>query len=216
MENLNTFFDSMEREKHAHSPTTDTAIRNSQMNISMRDAELQKTVQKETEQLTTFNTGTQEIDDELSRQLGKKWSWIAKLRNRDTHELVKSIKGDLMKESAEVKKSVYKTIMSTRLTVTRERCDTAVKMTKAEYRLKLASFLMFKQSQLREEVQHRQVNAFERLKGKYDYLETLKAYPTMYKRFEETIMKEEIENLLFLDRLVEKFESLIDEEIKNY
>jgi len=54
------------------------------------------------------------------------------------------------------------------------------------------------------------------MKEKYDYVESLDGYPELQESYRQEITGEEKKHMRFLDKLINHFESIIEEELSSY
>jgi len=177
---------------------------------------LTKPVQEEATELDYIEQNNKEVDRVYQSQIDKRWSWWEKMTNRSMYDQVVAVKSELVKQSGHYRLAFYRTILDSRLEALNEKCNAGLKMIKAHYRKEVSSFLMAKMEEMSIEVRDRQFNFLEMMKGKYEYAEGVKSYPSMYDRYMQQIWKEEGRYLAFLDSQLIKFESIVSEEIKKY
>jgi hypothetical protein len=187
-----------------------------QISTDAKNEELNQPVKQETRDLDGLAKNQDEIDHFYSENLDKNWTILDKWTNRSMYNKVQEVKGELFKTSAHYRLAFYKTMLDTRLEYMNEKCNAGLKMVKGHYRLQVSSFLMSKMEQLAFEVKDRQIAFMEMMKEKYAYAETLTAYPSMQQRYISSIFEEESKYLKFLDGLLDKFQSIVDEELKKY
>jgi hypothetical protein len=181
--------------------------------LHLRNEAVVQPVNQEMKRLDEMAKNNQEIDLFYQQQMDKGWSLWDKLANRSMYQQVQQLKSNLLKTSAKYRLGFYKTLLDARLEALNERCDAGLKMIKGHYRLKVSTFLMAKMEELTLEVKDRQINFLEMMKSKYAYAETLDAYPSMKQRYIESIFQEESRYLKFLDSLLLRFESIVDEQL---
>ena len=181
-----------------------------------KNEEAAKPVVQETKNLDSLAQNNQQIDKFYQDELDKKRGVWDKLTNRKMYDQVQQVKGELFKTSAHYRLAFYKTLLDARLEALYEKCSAGTSMIKAHFRQKVASFLMSKMEELSVEVKDRQISFLEMMKGKYQYAETLKNFPSMQQRYTTSIFDEEGRYLKFLDSLLIRFESIVDEQMKKY
>lgn len=181
-----------------------------------KNEEAVKPVVQETKNLDSLAQNNQQIDKFYQEQLDKKWGMWDKISNRKMYDQVQQVKSELFKTSAHYRLAFYKTLLDARLEALYEKCSAGTSMIKAHFRQKVASFLMTKMEELSMEVKDRQISFLEMMKGKYEYAETLTGYPSMQQRYSSGIFDEEGRYLRFLDSLLIKFESIVDEQMRKY
>jgi len=175
-----------------------------------------KPVKEETQNLDELAKNNQMIDKFYDTNLNKKWNLLDKFANRTMFDAVQEVKADLFKTTSNYRLGFYKSLLDTRLDSLHEKCGAGVKMIKGHYRHMVSVYLLGKLEELSIEIRNRQISFLEQTKAKYQYAETCVAYPSLYKRFTESIISEEIRYLQFLDGLMSKFEAIVDEELKKY
>jgi hypothetical protein len=181
-----------------------------------KNEEVAKPVVQETKNLDSLAQNNQQIDKFYQDELDKKRGVWDKLTNRKMYDQVQQVKGELFKTSAHYRLAFYKTLLDARLEALYEKCSAGTSMVKAHFRQKVASFLMSKMEELSVEVKDRQISFLEMMKGKYQYAETLTSFPSMQQRYTTSIFDEEGRYLKFLDSLLIRFESIVDEQMKKY
>lgn len=181
-----------------------------------KNEELNQPVKQETKGLDNLCKNQEEIDTVYQVNFDKQWSLWDKWTNKGMYNQVQEVKKELFKTSAQYRLAFYKTMLDTRLEYLNEKCNASIKMVKGHYRHQVSSFLMSKMEQLSFEVRDRQFAFLEMIKQKYAYSETLSGYPSMRERYLNSIFDEEGKYLKFLDGLLDKFQSIVDEELKKY
>lgn len=185
-------------------------------NTIAKNEEVNQPVKQETKGLDSLAKNQDEIDRFYQGNIDKNWTLLQKWTNRSMYNHVQEVKKELFKTSAHYRLAFYKTMLDTRLEYLNEKCNAGIKMVKGHYRHQVSSFLMSKMEQLSFEVRDRQFAFLEMMKTKYNYSEGLTAYPSMQQRYLSSIFDEEGKYLKFLDGLLDKFQSIVDEELKKY
>lgn len=187
------------------------------INVTSKNDDASLSIKNETSELDSFQSKNQEeIDGFYHESIDKRWTLWTRFINNGMFHQVQEVKKDLIKTSSNYRLAYYKTMLDTRLDYMNEKCNAGIKMVKGHYRHQVSSFLMGKMEQLSFEVRDRQFNFLEMMKTKYSYSETLTAYPTMQERYVASIFNEEEKYLKFLDGLLDKFQSIVDEELNKY
>jgi hypothetical protein len=181
-----------------------------------KNEEVNQPVKQETRGLDSLAKNQEEIDRFYQGNIDKNWTLLQKWTNRSMYNHVQEVKKELFKTSAHYRLAFYKTMLDTRLEYLNEKCNAGIKMVKGHYRHQVSSYLMSKMEQLSFEVRDRQFAFLEMMKSKYNYSESLTAYPSMQQRYLSSIFDEEGKYLKFLDGLLDKFQSIVDEELKKY
>lgn len=177
---------------------------------------LNQPVKQETQELDALSNNQEAINRLYQVNMDKDWSVLNKWTNRAMYNQVQEVKQELFKTSAHYRLAFYKTMLDTRLEYLNEKCNAGLKMVKGHYRQQVSSFLMSKMEQLSYEVRDRQFAFIAMMKEKYAFSETLTAYPSMQQRYINSIFDEEEKYLKFLDGLLDKFQSIVDEELRKY
>lgn len=183
---------------------------------STKNEEINKPIHQETKGLDALVKNQEDIDQLYQVNMDKQWSMLDKWGNRSMYNHVQEVKQELFKTSAQYRLSFYKTMLDTRLEYLNEKCNAGLKMVKGHYRQQVSSFLMSKMEQLSYEVRDRQFAFITMMKEKYTFAETLTAYPSMQQHYIKSIFNEEEKYLKFLDGLLDKFQSIVDEELRKY
>ena len=181
-----------------------------------KNEEINKPVHQETKELDALSKNQEAINRLYEVNLDKQWSMLDKWKNRAMYNQVQEVKQEFFKTSAHYRLAFYKTMLDTRLEYLNEKCNAGLKMVKGHYRQQVSSFLMSKMEQLSYEVRDRQFAFIAMMKDKYAFSETLTAYPSMQQRYLSSIFTEEEKYLKFLDGLLDKFQSIVDEELRKY
>jgi hypothetical protein len=181
-----------------------------------KNEEVNQPVKQETKGLDSLAKNQEEIDRFYQANLDKQWSTWDRWTNKGMYNQVQEVKKELFKTSAHYRLAFYKTMLDTRLEYLNEKCNAGIKMVKGHYRHQVSSYLMSKMEQLSFEVRDRQFAFLEMMKTKYSYSESLTGYPSMQQRYLTSIFDEEGKYLKFLDGLLDKFQSIVDEELKKY
>lgn len=181
-----------------------------------KNEDVNQPVKQETKGLEDVSKYQEQIDRLYQTNIDKEWSFIDKWKNRSMFDQVQEVKKDLFKTSADYRLKFYKTQLDTRLEYLNEKCNAGLKMVKGHYRHQVSSFLMAKMEELSFQVRDRQFAFLDMMKGKYAYAETLIGYPSMQQRYLSSVFEEEGNYLKFLDGLLDKFQSIVDEELKKY
>ena len=184
MDNQQTDYQEMEEPKVL--PT----INHTTSSPAMREEEMNKTIQQESKAIDNLAEKNTEIDNFYKDQLNKDWGVIEKFGNKKMYDQVHLVKAKLFTETAEYRTKFYKTTLDARLAYLREKCDSSLKCIKSLHRQRVASFVMEQLEKLRGEVMQKQINFLEMMKEKYAYAESLKPYPTMHKRYMDTLFKD--------------------------
>jgi hypothetical protein len=176
----------------------------------------EKSVAKENNALETRSEQNKQIEQFYNRQMDKEWGLWDRFTNNRMYQQVQQNKSELLQASSHYRLSFYKTVLDTQLEALTEKCNAGLKMIKAEYRQQVSSFVMQKLEQLAFEIKDRQISFLDMMKEKYKYSETLENYPSMRNTYMEKIFAEEGNYLNLLEALMNKFGSLVSEELKKY
>ncbi len=182
----------------------------------IRNQEVQRPVAQEMQRVESLTQNNQEVDDYFRAEMKREWTGWEKLTERSLYRQVQKVKHELLEASAHYRLGFYKTMLDARLEALNEKCDAGLKMMKAHFRLQVSTFLMAKMEELTLEVKDRQIKFLEMMKEKYAYSDTLTSYPSMQKRYLNSMFEEEARYLKFLDSLILRFESIVDEQLKKY
>lgn len=197
-------------------PPTKPVPTSIKVNNKSGSRELDKTVKDETQQLDRVAENAEQIDTFFDRKMKQEWTIGDRLVNRSMYKQVQEVKGELVKQSAKYRLAFYRSILDTRLTYLNEKCSAGIKIVKGAYRQEVSMFLMEKVEELSKEITVKQYSFLEMMKEKYQYAETLVNLPSMHQNYMKTIFSEEERYLKFLEALMVKFESIVDEEIRKY
>jgi len=173
-------------------------------------------IEKDTENISTLQDDNKQIDNNYQRDLNKDWSLVEQLTNRSMFKQVQANRKELFNASAEYKIKFYRTVLDGRLEALSEKTTTGLMMIKAEYRQRVASFMMGKMDDLSKEVKVRQREFLTMMMEKHDDVARLENYPPLKKQYVDSILQEGERYMKFLDRLVLRFENIIDEQLQNY
>jgi len=181
-----------------------------------KNEDLARPVDNEAKGLDSMTRNQEEIDRLYQANMDKQWTLMDKWTNRSMYNQVQEVKKELFQTSAKYRLAFYKTILDTRLEYLNEKCNAGLKMIKGHYRHQVSSYLMSKMEQLAFEVRDRQFSFLDMMKSKYAYADGLTNYPSMQNRFMQSIFEEEGKYLRFLDGLLDKFQNIVDEELRKY
>jgi|GEM_PF-4346938 len=181
--------------------------------IKQKNDKIERSVELQQKEVNKFEPATNSLDGKLEQQLTKQWSWLDKVSNKDEFETINNLKLRMYSATGENRLKVHNLIMKARLQYIQEGVNANLTKLRAANRTEIASFVLSKMHQLRMDVSFRQDQFFDEMIKKYERLKTLKNFPSLFVRFEEAIYKEESSYLLFLDKLVTKFEAILDQEI---
>jgi hypothetical protein len=186
------------------------------MSSNAGNSQLQEPVKQTIQSLQGYLSDAQEIDPETRRLMLENRTLLRQLFPNKTDKLIDQMKHNMIRSSSEFRLNLYKLNADFWLDNAREHMNSAMKMTKAEYRERVSAFMMLKLEQLAREVKTRQFNFIEMAKEKMDYARSLSGYPDIQRGYLMIIQTEQQEYLEFLQRLIRQFQSIVDEEIKNY
>lgn len=174
------------------------------------------TVEKDTNSVTELQENNKQIDDNYQRDLNKDWSLVEQLTNRSMFKQVQENRKELFNASAEYKIKFYRTVLDGRLEALSEKTNTGLMMIKAHYRQNVASFMMKKMDDLSREVKVRQREFLTMMMEKHDDVARLENYPPLKEQYVNSILLEGERYMKFLDRLVVRFENIIDEQLQKH
>lgn len=208
---------SIESEPRTNAPATSTDSSSMPpMSSSAGNSQLQEPVKQTMQSLQTYLSDAQDIDPETRRLMLENRTLLRQLFPNKTDRLIDQMKHNMIRSSSEFRLNLYKLNADFWLDNAREHMNSAMKMTKAEYRERVSAFMMLKLEQLSREVKTRQFNFIEMAKEKMDYARSLGNYPDIQRGYLTIIQTEQQEYLEFLQRLIRQFQNIVDEEIKNY
>ncbi|MDV7186101.1 hypothetical protein R3X25_02305 [Lutibacter sp. TH_r2] len=173
-------------------------------------------IEKDDKSVSSLQESHKKIDDNHQRDLNRNWSLTEQWTNRSMYKVVQEHKKDLFNASAEYKIKFYRTVLDGRLEALSEKTNTGLMMIKAHYRQRVASFMMTKMSDLSKEVKVRQHDFLGMMMEKHDYVAKLENYPQLKNQYVNSILQEGERYMNFLDRLLLRFENIIDEQLKRY
>lgn len=173
-------------------------------------------IAKEDKNVTFIQENNEQIDKRYEEDLNKEWSIPEKIINRSAYKVVVGHRKELFKASAEYKIKYFKTVHDGRLEALREKTDAGLKMIKGEYRQQVAQFMMAKMSELAKGMKVKQDEFLTMTKEKLDEVERLESYPPLKNKYLNSVLNEVERYMGFLDRLVIRFENIVDEELQKY
>ena len=173
-------------------------------------------IENEDKSVSSIQENHRQIDNNHQQELGRKWGLVEQLTNRSMFKAVQANRKELFTASAEYKIKFYKTVLDGRLEALSEKTNTGLMMIKAHYRRQVASFMMAKMSDLSQEVKSRQSEFLTMMMEKHDELERLEKYPALKEPYHKSILEEGERYMNFLDRLVLRFENIVDEQLQKY
>lgn len=157
-----------------------------------------------------------EMESLYHEKINKTWGLIERFTDRNMYDRVQRVKQEMFGLTAKQRLTLYDLLMQSRIQQTKEKFDSGLKTIKSYYRRHVASYIMYQMENLTEEVKGYQFRFLEMQKSKYQYAESLKNYPSMYDRFMKSLFMQEERYLMFLDKLLAKFESVVSEELTMY
>lgn len=199
--------------KNSEKPTPTTP----EVEVNQVDAaSIDKSIKTQASSIDNRVADSKQIDTFYHEQLNKKWSLSDRLLNRSMFKEVQRSKLEFLAASSEYRMRFYNTVLNTQLEAMNEKCNAGIKMIKAAHRHEVSVFVMGKMELLTLEIKNRQYTFLELMKDKHDYADSLSVYPSMQKRYNESILEEELRYLKMLDSIIEKFTSIVNETIKKY
>jgi hypothetical protein len=173
-------------------------------------------IEKDDQSVTSLQESHKRIDDSHQADLTKDWGLVEQLTNRSMYKAVQANRKELFNASAEYKIKFYRTVLDGRLEALSEKTNSGLMMIKAHYRQQVASFMMSKMDDLGKEVKSRQSEFLTMMMEKHDDVARLENYPPLKKQYVNSILAEGERYMNFLDRLVLRFENIIDEQLQKY
>jgi hypothetical protein len=163
---------------------------------------------------------TQEISIEMEEmyqdKIQKTWSLLDRWSDRAMYDRVQKVKGEMFELTAKQRLTLYDLLLQSRIQQTKEKYDSALKCIKAHYRRHVATFVMHQMESLAEEIKGYQFRFLELQKSKYQYAESVKQIPSLHDRYMKSLFLQEERYLMFLDKLMMKFDSVVSEELSIY
>lgn len=173
-------------------------------------------IEKDDKSVSSLQESNGKIDENYQKDLDREWTLPERIFNRSGYKVVVAHRKELFNASAEYKIKFYRTVLDGRLEALTEKTNTGLTMIKAHYRQHAASFMMTKMYDLAREVKIRQDEFLEMMKEKHDKVHTLQNYPDLKNQYAKSILLEGERYMNFLDRLVLRFENIIDEQLQKY
>jgi hypothetical protein len=103
-----------------------------------------------------------------------------------------------------------------RLQAMTERYNTALMVLKANARTQISTYLLSKMDEVKDTVRENQFKFISEVEMKYAKAESIRHLPNLYKTYLSSIEDETVRYFLFLENLVTRFESIVNEQLKNY
>lgn len=193
----------------------DRSIRK-QKDMNMEKVKRNNPIEKEEQRVTSLQENNGKIDDRYQKEIEREWTIPEKIFNKSGYKTVVAHRKELFSASAEYKIKFYRTVLDGRLEALSEKTNTGLTMIKAHYRQAAASFMMNKMNDLAKEVKLRQDEFLEMMMEKHDKADSLQNYPELKNQYNKSILSEGERYMEFLDRLVMRFENIIDEQLQKY
>ena len=173
-------------------------------------------IENDDKSVSSLQENHKQIDKSHQKDLNRDWGLMEQLTNRSMYKAVQENRKELFNASAEYKIKFYRTVLDGRLEALSEKTNSGLMMIKAHYRQQVASFMMTKMYDLAKEVKARQKEFLTLMMEKHDDIERLENYPELKKQYVNSILVEGERYMNFLDRLVLRFENIIDEQLQKY
>lgn len=184
-------------------------------NVQMSEAMKYET--KETNQnLDLLLRNATEIDDRTKDLLMKNRSLVQRLFPSKMDSMVMEMQRNTIKHAMEFRLHLYQMSTQFRLEALREKYNAALMSIRGYYREQVSEFMMNKLAELHRKVDMRQREFLELAKSKMEYARDMQGYPTLQRRYLENIEKEAKGFMTFLQRQIESFENIIDEQIERF
>lgn len=215
MNNQNTEFSKIDFNMDFIDSVEDTPIKK-QKEMNAENIQRENPIEKDDKNVTSLQESHGQIDDRYQNDLNREWTLPEKIFNKSGYKVVVAHRKELFNASAEYKIKFYRTVLDGRLEALSEKTNTGLMMIKAHYRQQVASFMMTKMYDLAKEVKSRQREFLTMMMEKHDDVERLENYPELKGQYVRSILVEGERYMNFLDRLVLRFENIIDEQLQKY
>lgn len=156
------------------------------------------------------------VDERARQLLLSRKSLIKRLFPSEEDRILEKWRGRMISSAADFNIDLYNMATEARLTAMKEKYDAGLMLLKAEYRQRIGSFMLNKMDELKQDVNACQFKFVDDITLKYRKAESVRHLPTLYKHFIETILSEEERYFNFLERIISRFESVVDEQLKSY
>ncbi len=187
-----------------------------QKDMNIEQIKRENFIENDDKSVSSLQENHKQIDKSHQKDLNRDWGLMEQLTNRSMYKAVQENRKELFNASAEYKIKFYRTVLDGRLEALSEKTNSGLMMIKAHYRQQVASFMMTKMYDLAKEVKARQKEFLTLMMEKHDDIERLENYPELKKQYVNSILVEGERYMNFLDRLVLRFENIIDEQLQKY
>jgi hypothetical protein len=215
MNNQNTEFSKIDFSMDFIDNVEDTPIKKQKV-MNPENIQRENPIEKDDKSVSSLQESHKQIDDSHQRDLNRDWGLVEQFTNRSMFKAVQANRKELFNASAEYKIKFYRTVLDGRLEALSEKTNTGLMMIKAHYRQQVASFMMTKMYDLAKEVKSRQREFLTMMMEKHDDVARLENYPELKGQYVKSILVEGERYMNFLDRLVLRFENIIDEQLQKY
>jgi hypothetical protein len=157
-----------------------------------------------------------EMEEMYQDKIQQTWSLLDRWKDRTMYDKVQKVKGEMFELTAKQRLTLYDLLLQSRVQQTKEKYDSALKCIKAHYRRHVSTFVMHQMESLAEEIKGYQFRFLEMQKSKYQYAETVKHIPSLHDRYMKSLFMQEERYLMFLDKLMMKFDGVVSEELSIY
>jgi hypothetical protein len=157
-----------------------------------------------------------EMEEMYQEKIHKSWSLMERWTDKSMYEKVQRVKEEMFQLTGKQRLTLYDLLLQSRIQQTKEKYDSGLKSIKSYYRRHVASYIMHQMESLTEEIKGYQFRFLEMQKSKYQYATTLKDIPSLHDRYMKSLFMQEERYLMFLDKLLMKFENVVSEELTMY
>lgn len=191
------------------------AGQNRKVNLRIDEA-AKATAQKADQNLDLLLRNADEIDAKTKDLLIRNRTLVQALFPSKMDKLVHVMQTNTVQAAMDFRLNLYKLSVSFRLEALREKYNAALMTIRAMYREQVSDFMMNKLLELHQKVDQKQRSFIELAKSKYQYAAQQRDFPEIQTVYYNHITAEFNSFMIFLNRQVTSFESIIDEQIKNF
>jgi len=183
---------------------------------ALKDQKNKAQVEQADENFDLMIRNAQNVDARTNILMQENKGIIRRLFPNKMDKLIAAMERNTVQESMDFRLKLYKLNTQFLFEGMREKYDSALKMIKAEYRARVAAFMMGKLEGISKDVQNRQYVFIQMVREKNQFLKTMADIPSTAERYSVQIEREQDRYFNFLEQLVINFENIIREELKKF
>ena len=155
-------------------------------------------------------------NNQLEKMLNEELGWFRKIFPTRTDRLVTTLRNSQIQSAMDFRLKMFNLSTSYLLDGSREYMNSKLILIKSEYRERTSAFAIKKHDELQDVISASQCGFLEKLKLRYTFLDTLKDIPVAYNAYSAELTRSIAMQFSFLTELIERYQSLLREELKRY